>query len=177
VVARHKWTDNYIIGEPDAPSEEEKTEAAYFVGKSLTQLSDKTSAINQNKDASTIFLYSATKQERVFAEHNGQYWGSSELSPIKIPVGAVTANLNIPSDMRYGGFVAKQHDTQSDTVQIVIDTGWITDGRAVDVSGYNDGYHYFAANIVYNSWANIPADFDTSVFDFYFADANGNRMP
>lgn len=166
------FCDAFCLSEPDDP-----TEFAFLIHRYTSKLNDTTMSIANEENAKRLILYSATLNERVYAENNGSYWGNSTYSPLRIPVGAVSARVDVPSGMRYGAFIAKPHDTDEKRVMVVVDSGWITDGRSVDVSSYNDGTYYFSANIAYTSNADIPADFDTSVIDFYFADANGNRMP
>lgn len=151
------------------------TEVAYLFHRYLTQLNDATLAIS-SVDTKRIMVYSATSHGRAYAENSGSYWDISEKSPLRIPVGAVSANVVVPSGMMYGAFIAKPKDASERLVTVVVDTGWITDGHAIDVSSYNDGTYYFGANISYTSGAEISADFDTSVLNVYFVDADGNRM-
>lgn len=160
----------------DEEEEDPWNEAAYLVNAGITKLDDGTLAIGQTVNNKRIAVYSALLNEKVFAEHNGSYWSHGTHSLMKIPVGAAYANVVIPSEMRYGAFIAKPHDTNVYYTTAIVDSGWITDGHATDVSSYNDGSYYFAANIAYTSNADIPANFDTSVLDIYFVDANGNRM-
>lgn len=167
--------ENFTI-EETAPIAE-TSEPAYLLHRSIGQLNDTSMSISAQENPKRLAVYSATRNAKCLGFHNGTAWGSSDYSPLKIPAGAMTAIVDVPSTMRYGAFIAKQHDTSVMFVMVVVDSGWVTDGRAIDVSGYNDGNHYLAANVAYISDAEIPADFDTSVLDVYFVDANGNRMP
>lgn len=138
-----------------------------------TTLNDGTAAITSA--ANRCLAYAPITDDRVFYAQ-GQYWDESIYSPLRIPAGAMSARVIVPSDMRFSGIIYENHPTEANGLAVAKDYGSITDGRAIDVAEYNDGNHYLGAVIAYQSNADIPADFDTSVLDVYFVDSDGNRM-
>lgn len=166
---------NFVI-EKVAPTEG-VTDVAVFMHRSLTTLNDGAAVLSQAENLARCVIYAAVRYEKVFNMHNGSYWATSQYSPLRIPTNAVSAKVVTPDDMRFGAFIYEPHPTNLSAVIVAKDTGWIVDGSAIDLSGYNDGSHYLAANIAYKSNANIADDFDTSVLEVYFVDADGNRIP
>lgn len=163
--------ENFTIKE----NTEEVAEFGYLIHRGVSTLDDGSLAVS-GENPVRLAVYSKTVHERKYAEHNGEYWDVSPYSVIRIPRGSAFINIDIPSGMKYGVFIAKPHDNNAVSVQSVVDSGWITDGSPVSVSDYNDGSYYLGMNIAYVTNADIPEDFDTSTIDIYFVDGNGNRM-
>lgn len=157
------FSDADVRFEMAKPEPEKVKIFAVMVRRHATVAKDMILGVSNRLDRG--FLYSAITYERVFIWEN--------YSPIKIPNGAVYANIIVPSDMNHAVLIGENHPTDARYVNRIYDGEYRTDG-IFDVSGYADGEHYIVVKIGYISGANFPEDFDTSVIDFYFTDADGN---
>lgn len=163
--------ENFVMEEF---TESDDVQYRFIMNRGLSTLNDGSASITVKTDR--FMVYSANMHDRVYSLNNGVSWGISPFSPIKIPVGATSVVIDVPDNMRYAVLTYENHATSARYVTQIADSGWIADGRTVDVSGYNDGNHYIGANIGYTNAAVIPEGFDTSTIDIYFVDADGNRM-
>jgi hypothetical protein len=144
----------------------------------VDKLSDNTASISATVNRVRMAICASVANSRRFCWWNGQWWeNDSNYSPVPIPEGAVSAVYLIPDGMKFGmAFLAESADHEK-TVKYLKDTGWLTASTGtIDVTSYNDGTHYWSANLCYADNREIPDDFDEATIDVYFVGANGNRL-
>ena len=173
LITGENWYERRVIAIPNISEEPEKVKIfAVMVRNHAGTASDNTIVTMGNR-LNRGFLYSAYTYDKILPNYNNGSLVESSRSPIKIPNRAVYANIIVPSDMNYAVLIGENHPTDAHYVVQLHNGEWRTEG-IFDVTGYADGEHYIVVKIGYINGEEIPEDFDTSVIDFYFTDANGN---
>lgn len=132
-----------------------------------------------SKNTTRMLVYASSLNDKRLINHNGEFWDNSGsiYSPVPIPEGAVSAVYSLPAGMKLGMAFLGDKEVPDTYLMYLTDTGWITNNNGtIDVTSYNDGRHYWCANLCYTDNRTIPLDFDESAIDIYFVDANGNRL-
>lgn len=169
--------NNFVLLEEEI----ETPERAFTIilHRTVGKLSNDSASISMNEALGRMMICASVANSRRFCYYDGRYWtDNSPYSPVPIPNGAVSAVYSIPNGMRFGmAFLGESADNEK-SVKYLKDTGWLTASTGtIDVTSYNDGNHYWSANLGYTDDREIPADFDEEAIDVYFVDTDGNRLP
>lgn len=168
--------NNFVLLEEEF--EEPERAFTIMLYRMVDKLTTNTASITANENPARMMICASVANSKRFCYHNGESWqDSSPYSPVPIPAGAVSAVYSIPNGMKIGMAFLGGSGTVESNIKYLKDTGWLTASTGtIDVTSYNDGAHYWSANLAYTDNREIPADFDEETIDVYFVDANGNRL-